>query len=241
MKDRLYFISDAHLGADREGRPQRESALIRFLESIEDNAAQLFIVGDLFEFWFEYKHLMPKGHLELLYQLRRMVKAGTLIHYVAGNHDFALGRFLEEDIGIALHWNPFAFEFDGRRFYIAHGDGLNKRDLGYRVLKKILRSKTCQAIYRLLPADFAIGLAQWSAQASRSATRKRNRQMVAEIYRSIAFKLIENGFDYVVMGHTHFAEMQEHGKGRYINVSGWLQKYPYGEYASSNLKLKFLV
>ena len=239
MKDNLYFISDAHLGVDLEGRKEREPALVRFLESIQDHAAQLFIVGELFEFWFEYKHLVPKGHVELLSQLRRMVCSGTQVHYIVGNHDFALGPFLEKDIGINLHWRPLHLEFQGKRFFVAHGDGLNKRDLGYRILKVVLRSKVSQALYRLLPPDFAMMLAQRAADLSRSATRKRNREGVAMAYRSVAFELLDAGFDYVVMGHTHYAEAQAHGKGLYINVSGWLDSYPYAEFSAGVLSLKY--
>lgn len=239
MKDKLYFISDAHLGVDLEGRKEREPALVRFLESIQDRAAQLFIVGDLFEFWFEYKHLVPKGHVDLLSQLRRMICSGTQIHYVVGNHDFALGPFLEKDIGITLHWRPLHYEFAGKRFFIAHGDGLNKRDLGYRILKVVLRSKVSQALYRLLPADFAMMLAKGSADISRSATRKRNLADVAESYRRIAFSFLDAGFDYVVLGHTHFAEIQTHAKGCYVNVSGWLDRYPYAEFSAGVLSLKY--
>jgi UDP-2,3-diacylglucosamine hydrolase len=237
-KKKIYFLSDAHLGRKSPENSDREGALVTFLNTIETDADKLFILGDLFEFWFEYAYLIPKGHLKLLAALQRLQKAGTEINYIVGNHDFALGPYLRDEIGMKLHWNNLEMELQGKRFFISHGDGLWKKDIGYRFIKPILRSRMNQALYRLLPADFAIGLARLCSGASRKYTDRRVLQKSIEAYRVIAGELLATGkYDIVIMGHTHFPELIESPSGIYVNAGGWLKKYTYAVMEEGSIKL----
>src|SRR5262245_38654941 len=157
-----YFLSDAHLGTESaEREAPREARLIEFFESLPGRAESLFIVGDLFDFWFEYSTAIPRRHFKTLCALRRLREAGVEITYLAGNHDFWLGGFLSNELGIHTREGPVTVEKQGRRAWIHHGDGLIGGDLGYRMLKKILRNRVNIRLYRWLHPDLGIPLAHW--------------------------------------------------------------------------------
>ncbi len=236
----IYFFGDAHLGIGVGNTSLREDRLVELLNNVEKDAEEIFILGDLFEFWFEYKHLNPKGHVLLLSKLKQMVKRGIKVNYIVGNHDFALGSFLPEEIGVTLYWEPLNTTLHGKKFYIAHGDGLYKYDIGYRILKPILRSKINQALYRLIPADIAMGIAKTCSSISRNASSKSKMGKIKDTYRKIASDLIDKGYDSVVIGHTHIADELHYKNGTYVNTGAWRKKngFPYGVLSNGKLSLK---
>ena len=161
---KIFFISDVHLGLhDKEREKQKEQHLLSFLSSIENTAEQLFIIGDLFDYWFEYKYVIPRGYHHTISKLGNLVEKGIHIHYIAGNHDFWLQDFFPKELGIPVYKEPFGITLHGKKFYFHHGDGLALRDTGYRILKKILRSKINIFLYSFLHPDWTAPIARGSS------------------------------------------------------------------------------
>jgi UDP-2,3-diacylglucosamine hydrolase len=242
MLKAIYFISDAHLGSETEEKEKiKEKRLIDFLERIIPDAEALYILGDLFEFWFEYKNAMPKEHFSVLIQLKRLVDSGIKIYYIAGNHDFWLGDFLPQKIGIKICKEPIWVSHQGKKIYLTHGDGLAKKDRGYRLLKRILRNKMNIWIYRQIPSDIGIPLAKKIARLSRSHTSQKVKNW--EDYINFARNKISEGFDAVIMGHIHYPKIEnlKEGlphKGIYLNTGDWFEHFSYGKLVGGKFLLE---
>jgi len=232
-----YFISDIHLGAkSEEEEKERISRFLRILKEIEEKADKLFIVGDLFDFWFEYKYVIPKRFFSILHQLKKIREKDIEVHYLTGNHDFWLGEFFTKELGILTYENDWAGEISGKKFYLYHGDGVAKKDSGYRLLKKILRNKTNLRIYRWLHPDVGIPLARMVSGSSRHYTNRINLNDNDD-YLEFARSKFDEGYDYVLMGHRHNPlEINESGK-KYINLGDWLVHFSYAEFDGKNLRL----
>lgn len=228
MGEVVYFLSDAHLGAATQQKEKlKEKHLLAFLEQVKEDGDYLYILGDLFEFWFEYANVVPREHFDILIKLKELTRKGVKITYIAGNHDFWLGDFLPEQIGIKVSREPVSAEHQGKRILLIHGDGLSKRDRGYRILKRILRNRTNIWLYRQLPPDLGIPLAKKVASLSRSHTSRKEYQL--DDYINFARQKIEQGYNAVVMGHTHCPLMKNLGKGIYLNVGDWIENFTYGK------------
>lgn len=217
----IYLVSDIHAG-DPAGELGRRDFL-DFLQYLENRNGDLVILGDLFDFWFEWRHVVPKGVFDILYQLRRLVDAGWRVVFLPGNHDFAPGEFISRQLGLELPGESMVLEFGGKRFFLAHGDGLAAHDRGYRVLKKILLSPVSQALFRhLLPADWGMGLARIASRGSRRH-RSVDREAWAKDYLEAARRYFSDGFDGVVLGHVHEPVMVRDGDRVYANCGDWLE------------------
>lgn len=225
-RTRIYFISDAHLGAtSSEQENFKESRLSSFLQRFPQHDARLVICGDLFDFWFEYRHVVPRRHFNMLARLARLSELGIPIDYIAGNHDFWLGTFLEE-IGITVHRDDMVIEQENDRIYICHGDGLLKNDYLYRLLKKILRFRINVTFYSLLHPDFGIPMALFFSRCSRNAA-KYNNEYNDEDYRTFARQQLKQGYTGVVLGHTHIAALENFQGGWYVNPGDWVRSFTY--------------
>jgi UDP-2,3-diacylglucosamine hydrolase len=237
MEELVYFLSDAHLGADSEQKEKlKEKKLLTFFDQIKEDGDFLYILGDLFEFWFEYENVIPKNHFKILIKLKELTQRGLKVIYIAGNHDFWLGDFLKTEIGIKIYKEPISVEHQGKRILLIHGDGLAKRDKGYRILKKILRNKTNIWFYRQLPPDLGIPLAKKVASLSRSHTSQKDYQ--PEDYINFAREKIQQGYDAVIMGHTHYPMIKDLGKGIYLNIGDWIENFTYGKLKDSKFILE---
>jgi UDP-2,3-diacylglucosamine hydrolase len=237
-----YFISDLHLGArDDEEERVKQQRVLRFLKSLRTQATHLFIVGDLFDFWFEYKYVTPKECFEFLYELKRLTEQGVTIHYLAGNHDFALNSFFIQHLNIQTHLNELEIELGGKKFYLFHGDGVAGRDVGYRILKKIVRNKMNQRLFRLLHPDFGIPLARFVSGSSRKYTNQMNHLRDERDYIAFAARKFEAGFDYVLMGHRHNPLVHEVQGKKYINLGDWIENFTYAFFDGTDLKLIYLL
>ncbi|GIV50456.1 MAG: UDP-2,3-diacylglucosamine hydrolase [Candidatus Kapaibacterium sp.] len=223
----VYFLSDVHLGyGTLEQTRQRESLLIAVLEAIRPRATQLFLVGDIFDYWFEYRTVLPRQFYRTLAALDRMRSHGVAIDYLVGNHDFGHRDFFERELGIPVHWHDIERTLGEKRFYIAHGDGKVAGDWGYLVLRKLLRSRLANKLYRWIHPDIGIALAALSSRKSRNYTSERDdgtRDSLADFARHA---ICERGFDYVIMGHRHRPTVQQYSctqhRGTYINLGDWL-------------------
>ncbi|MEO5616677.1 MAG: UDP-2,3-diacylglucosamine diphosphatase, partial [Candidatus Eisenbacteria bacterium] len=224
MSDDVYIIADAHLGAESGPREQvRAAKLHAFLDMLPGRARKLIIAGDLFDFWFEYDTAIPRQHFATLAALRRVREAGVAITYMNGNHDFYLGRFLTDEIGVTVHDGALSLEQQGRRIWIHHGDGLIGGDTGYKVLKRVLRSPMSIGLYRWVHPDLGIPLAHWVSGRSRHA-RDPEHFPIERLWAEVAQPRFADGFDSVVIGHFHRA-IDRRENGRQLVVLGdWIEQ-----------------
>jgi UDP-2,3-diacylglucosamine hydrolase len=234
----IYFISDAHLGAPFKDAAQWERRLTEFFHSIADRAAALYILGDLFDFWIEYRHAIRTDYFLIVHELRKLIERGVEIHYFAGNHDFAFGPFITQTLGMTVHPGHERMVLQGRRVHLYHGDGLLGNDTGYRILKAMLRNRVYQAMYKLLPPAVGIGLAARVSGSSRKCGEKlMNEKIIAE-YRSHARAYLEKGNDIVIFGHSHHAELSCWGDDKvYCNTGAWMRQYNFATMNEGKLRL----
>ncbi len=238
----IYFISDAHLAfKEDEFEKRKRGKLLDFLEYIreEGNTGELYLLGDIFDFWFEWRHVVPKYWFPVLFQLRKLIESGIAVSFITGNHDFHTGTYLEKEVGIRCYNENKEFEVEGKRFFVAHGDGLAKEDRGYRLLKKIIRNRVSIFLYKtFIPADLGMQIARWTSHSSRQLLKIEKHGWAEEYYR-YAQRKFDSGFDYVIMGHIHFPmvrESENNGK-TYLNCGDWMSQFTYGKYDGTQLTL----
>ncbi len=234
----IYFISDLHLGLEERIKDRKkEDMLIHFLDAIENDCEKLMIVGDLFDYWFEYKTVIPKYYYRTLAAFYDMTAKGISIDYIMGNHDFGHVDFFEKELKIPVFRNDAEYFFYGKKFFISHGDGKSNKDIGYKIMKKILRSPVSLWLYLKLHPNPGIRLASGSSKSSRKYTGKK-RYGITDGMRDYALKKIDEGYDYVVMGHRHKAENIEHKDGHYINLGEWIKEPTFGMYDGEQFRLE---
>jgi len=235
---KIYFISDCHFGLqDRQKEREKESQLFSFLDEIQEDAGELYILGDLFDYWFEYKHVMPKGFHRILTRLEQFTDNSIPVHLIVGNHDFWVGKRFTEETGVHIYYDPLSVTLNGKKFFLHHGDGLNEGDKGYKILRSVLRNKINIFLYRLLHPDLGISLAKKSSRTSRNNHSATGLSAEQSALRSFATKQLSNGYDYVIMGHHHTPEQLSIGNRQYINLGDWITHYSYAVFDGHELKL----
>ena len=236
----ISFFSDVHLGeAGRSKEELKLEKLASFLDLVEQDGEMLFILGDLFDFWFEYKHAIPNEHLRTVFRLAKLVESGIEVHYISGNHDFWLGEFLSREVGIKIHRDYFKTEIDGKKIFMIHGDGLSPSDKGYRILKRILRNRVNIWLYQKLPADWGIPLAKYVASTSRNHTSKRTLKFLDD-YEDYAKKKLSQGFDIVIIGHLHHPILHRINDGIYLNTGDFIEHFSYGRMHEGEIRLEYI-
>jgi UDP-2,3-diacylglucosamine hydrolase len=231
------FLSDVHLGlGTREEERAKEDRLLAFLDATRPTAEGLLILGDLFDLWFEYRTVIPKGFHRTLTALQRYTDAGIPVKLLTGNHDFWMGDFFETEIGVRILRDPTEIMVQGKRVYLHHGDGLGTNDPGYRFIKPILRSRLSITLYRWLHPDIGVSIARGSSRSSRAYTSARDfgedQGMIAH-----ATEKIREGVDVVVMGHRHVPALQAIGNGVYVNLGDWITHNSYGVMTGGTMTL----
>ncbi len=222
------FISDVHLGfTDRETERKKEDLLLRVFEKVGATCDSVYIVGDLFDYWFEYKTVIPKYFYRTLNAIYGLKQKGIHIEYLMGNHDFGHKDFFMEEFGIEVFRGDIEREIGGKKFFLSHGDGKSFKDNGYKILKAVLRNPFSNRLFRLIHPDIGICLASNSSKHSRTYTDSRDFGE-ADGMKVFAEKRINEGFDYVIMGHRHKAEVAKIGNGYYINLGEWMQNPTFG-------------
>ncbi|AFH48875.1 UDP-2,3-diacylglucosamine hydrolase [Ignavibacterium album JCM 16511] len=230
MNKTYLFISDVHLGLQsREIENAKERKLVEFLNFAKSNCDELFIAGDLFDYWFEYRHVYQKGFFRTLTALQDLTEAGIKVHYFIGNHDFFHNGFFEKEIGLILYPNPSEFRLNDKRFYVGHGDGLVKNDLGYNILKLILRSSFTQFLYSLIHPDLGVALASHTSKSSRDYTSKKDYGEEDGLFEA-AKRKIDEGYDFVLFGHLHRKQFLNYKNGYYINLGSWITEPCFGKF-----------
>lgn len=237
----IYFISDSHFGSQNpEYEEYKQNQLFSFFEYIRHPNNHLYLLGDFFDIWFEYKNAMPKSYFKILIALSRLVESGIGIDFVVGNHDYWVYNFLQEEIGIHVHQKAIDINLHGKRFFIAHGDGILKSNLIGIILSYITKNPVNIFLYRLLPPDFSIPLARLSSKLSRYRnSRDINLDDIKGKYEKFAQKKLESGFETVILGHTHRPLLRKYGDKVYLNTGNWINKFSYGKLVNGNLSLEY--
>lgn len=242
---KIYFLSDFHLGApDAAASLQREKKIVQFLDSIKSSAAEIFIVGDIFDFWFEYKQVVPKGYVRLFGKLAEISDAGIPIHFFVGNHDMWVKNYFQQELNMKVYMQPERFEFNGKKFYVGHGDGLGPGDHGYKFLKKIFRNPLCQWAFGMFPPAVGLGLANYFSRKSREAVKDLDEHFLGEENEWLIIyskeMLQKEAYDYFIFGHRHLAlDFKLNDKSRYINLGEWVKTFSYAEFDGNDVALKF--
>lgn len=233
-----YFFSDAHLGfGSKQEERKKESAVLSFLSAIASDANRIVIVGDLFDAWFEYRTVIPKGHHRILAKLDELVQQGIEIHYLAGNHDFWMRDYFETEIGMRTHRDSFEPVIDGKHYFIHHGDGLTDDNPGYAFIKRVMRHPFSVWLYTWVHPDLGIPLARGSSRTSRQHTTEAHSREADGMARAAADKL-SNGYDVVIFGHQHSPSITRTGNGIYINLGDWITHNTYAESRDGEITLK---
>ena len=239
MSSSIYFLSDAHLGAGPDATEAlKKKNLLRLCDRVRADAADLYIAGDLFDFWFEYRTVVQTQHLDVIAMLKSLRTAGISITFLAGNHDFWVGRFFERELGIRVVKSWCELDAGGKRLFLAHGDGLERGDWGYRfLLKPLLRNPVSIWLFGLLHPDLAVPLARWISRTSRHAIAAQERKHGAPL-REVAKAKLAHGYDAVVMGHCHAPELTVDGGKTYLNLGDFFEHFTYGVWRNGTLSLE---
>ena len=243
IRDKIYFASDFHLGArPRSAIRERESRIVRWLDGIKADAAELYLMGDVFDFWFEYTTVVPKGYIRFLGKLAELADIGIKITFFKGNHDMWMFGYLASELGATIIDNELVIERNGKTFYLHHGDGLGPGDRRYKFLKKIFRSKLCQWLFARLHPNLGIGIAQrWSAHSRIASGGQETFQGEAKEWLVTYAKEVLNHqyYDYFIFGHRHLPIDFALPKGsRYINLGEWINYNTYAVFDGEKLELK---
>jgi UDP-2,3-diacylglucosamine hydrolase len=242
-KGKIYFVSDVHLGAPAlKNNREREIHFAHWLDFINDDVSELYLLGDIFDFWYEYKKVAPRGFTRILGRLANLTDRGIPVHFFTGNHDVWVFDYLPREVGIILHRNEFIIEKNGRKFFLAHGDGLDVSDKGYHLLKKIFENKTLQWFYSRLHPNFAFHLAhKWSKSSRLAKIGKEEKFKVKNegMYKFAESYLQKEWIDYFIFGHRHrMAKEKIDNKSNFILLGDWINYYSYGVFDGENFELK---
>lgn len=242
---KIYFISDFHLGApDYEESLEREKRIVRFLDEAKSDAAVIFIIGDFFDFWYEYKNVVPKGYVRILGKLAELTDSGILIYFFVGNHDMWMSGYFEKELNIPVYYDAKEFEFNGKKFLIGHGDGLGPGDHKYKFLKKIFRNPIAKAFFGAIHPSWGISLANYFSRKSREATGGVDEQFLGEdkefliVYCRDVLK--KKHYDYFIFGHRHLPlDFKLNENSAYINTGEWIKNNSYAVFDGQKVSLLY--
>lgn len=242
---KIYFLSDFHLGTPSAATSlQREKLIVQFLDEVKKDAAEIFIVGDLFDFWFEYKTVVPKGFVRILGKLAELSDSGIKLHFFVGNHDMWVRTYFQEELNMQVYFEPARFEFNGKKFLIGHGDGLGPGDHKYKFLKKIFRNPVCQWAFGIIPPSIGMGLANYLSRRSRQADKTHEEVFLGEenewliIYSREVLQ--QEAIDYFIFGHRHLAiDFALNSNSHYINLGEWINFNSYAVFDGNTTTLAY--
>lgn len=244
MTKKIYFASDFHLGTPNfEQSSEREHHIIRWLDEIKNDCSELFLMGDVFDFWFEYKYVVPKGFVRLQGKIAEFTDAGIPVYFFKGNHDMWVRDYFTKELGMQIVSDELRIERNGKSFYLHHGDGLGPGDHTYKLLRKVFRNPLCQWLFGVLPPSIGLGIAnRWSAhsRAAQPNTEKfmgEEREWLAVYAKEI---LQQQHYDYFIFGHRHLPmEIKLNDKSTYINIGEWLNYHSYAVFDGEQVKLEY--
>lgn len=241
---KIYFLSDFHLGApDYATSLVREKRVVDFLEEVRHDAAIIFIVGDIFDFWYEYRKVVPKGYVRLLGKLAELTDAGISIQFFVGNHDMWMKDYFQQELNIPVFFEPKTYQFGNVKMLVGHGDGLGPGDHGYKFLKKIFRNPLCQWLFGILPPVVGISLAGFSSKRSRAVTGDNDGIFLGEekewLIQYCKEVLTKEHFDFLIFGHRHLPiDFKLGTSSRYVNLGDWIRYYTYAVFDGQQMTLQ---
>lgn len=242
---KIYFASDFHLGVpDQKSSLEREKMVVKWLEEIRHDAEEIYLMGDIFDFWFEYKSVVPKGYVRLLGKLAEITDSGIPVYFFTGNHDMWMFGYFPQELNIPVLREPVTKVFNGKKFFLGHGDGLGPGDHGYKFIKKVFANKFCQWLFARFHPNFGMSLAQYWSRKSRIANGTKDEQFHGEegewlvIYAKEVLR--KEHFDYFIFGHRHLPlDIRLDEKSRYINLGEWVNYRSYAVFDGEKLELKY--
>ncbi|MBL0357752.1 MAG: UDP-2,3-diacylglucosamine diphosphatase [Chitinophagaceae bacterium] len=242
---KIYFLSDFHLGAPNAAVSlQREKTIVQLLDEIKSEAQEIFLVGDMFDFWFEYKTVVPKGFVRLLGKLAELSDSGTKLHFFVGNHDMWIRDYFQKELNMQVYFEPTHFEFNEKKFLIGHGDGQGPGDHKYKFLKKIFRNPICQWMFGIIPPSIGMGLANYFSHKSRQADKGYEEKFLGEdkewLITYCREVLEKESIDYFIFGHRHLAiDFALNSNSRYINLGEWINFNSYAVFDGDTTTLAY--
>jgi len=243
-KGKIYFVSDVHLGAPAfKNNNERELLLAKWLDNINDDVAELYLMGDIFDFWWEYKKVVPRGFTRILGRIANLTDRGIPVYFFPGNHDLWIFDYLPSELGVTVHHHPIVKEIWGKKFFLAHGDGLDAKDVGYIRLKKIFTNKNLQWWFSRLHPNFALFIAhKWSGSSRTDKLKKKEEEFNVNndgMYKFAESFLKQESVDYFIFGHRHImVDSRINENARFVLLGDWIKNFSYGVYDGEKFELK---
>jgi len=244
MDKKIYFASDQHFGAPTAEKSfPREQKFVKWLDEIKQDAEVLFLLGDLFDFWFEYKTVVPKGFVRVLGKLAELRDSGITIYFFTGNHDLWMHDYFETELNIPVYHKPQQFVFNNKKFFIGHGDGLGPGDKGYKRMKKVFTNPFSKWLFRWLHPDLGVKLAQYLSVKNKLISGDSDVTFLGEDKEWLVLyskrKLETAHYDYFIFGHRHLPMVIKVGdNSEYINLGDWIGYFTYGVFDGEKFELK---
>lgn len=245
-KPNIYFISDFHLGVpDYEKSLEREKRVVKWLDEVKNDAREIYFLGDVFDFWFEYKTVVPKGYTRLLGKIAEITDSGIPVHYFTGNHDMWCFDYFQKELGVKLYKEPVKRKINGKTFFLGHGDGLGPGDKGYKFIKKVFSSKTCQWLFARLHPNLGVGVANYFSNKSRTANGISDEKFLGEEKEWLVQFAKEElkkdpEINYFIFGHRHLPlDIKINENTRYINLGDWIRYNSYAVFDGKKVELKY--
>lgn len=244
-KTNIYFASDFHLGAPNDEESlKREKRIVNWLDEIKIDAKEIYLVGDIFDFWFEYKHAIPKGFVRLQGKIAELTDSGIPVYAFTGNHDMWMFDYLPKELGIKLLKGNIIRTYNGKRFFIGHGDGLGPGDYGYKFIKKVFANKLCQWAFARIHPNLGMGIANYWSKKSRKVNAEHDEKFLGKENEWLAIfakdYLKKEHIDYFIFGHRHLPlEIKLNEKSTYINLGEWIKYNSYAVFDGNELILKY--
>lgn len=246
MMKNIYFISDAHLGslATENGREQ-ERLLVAFLDSIKNKAEAVYMLGDMFDFWYEYRHVVPKGYSRFLGKLSELTDSGVEVHYFLGNHDIWAYSYLQDECGVVLHKTPVTTVINGKTFFLAHGEGLGETSRGFRFIQSVFHNKTCQILFSALHPRWGMSFGlNWAKHSRLKREDGRERPYMGEDKEYLVLWTKEHmahhaDIDYYIFGHRHIElDLMLSKSVRMFILGDWISQFTYAVYDGKDISLQ---
>lgn len=244
-RNKVYFASDFHLGAPAYNESRvREAKIVNWMDQIKNDAVAIYFLGDIFDFWFEYKTVVPKGFVRLLGKFAELSDQGIELHLITGNHDLWMHNYFKKELGVKVYFHPTEIELNGKKFYLAHGDGLGPGEILFKGIKKVFTNSLAQWFFSKIHPDLGIKFANFWSFKSRKANNSKNKSFKGDEkeYSIIHAKktLTEKHYDFLIYGHRHIPlDIKLNDNSRYLNLGDWISHYSFAVFDGERLELKY--